>query len=99
MILNRINPLEQQVSVVCLDLQGNKLGQYKSLSEAADKLGITYHNVSDCIHGRVLSCRKKYYFVATEYYNPDINYSYSLRLLKKKASRIDNDLNFTKRAK
>lgn len=62
--------------VICLDIQGNYLTEYKSVSEAAIAVNDQSTNISACCKKR-LNYIKDCIFVYKSEYNPDLNYAYT----------------------
>lgn len=62
-------------SVVCLDLEGNYLCKYKSLSQAAKMINDQTTNISSCCRGK-LNFVKDFIFVYANDYNPYKDYAY-----------------------
>lgn len=62
-------------SVICLDLEGNYLCKYKSLTEAAKTINDQTTNISSCCRGK-LNFVKDFIFVYTNDYSPNIDYAY-----------------------
>jgi len=72
---------KSKMSVICLDMEGNYLCEYDSITSAAKAINDQTTNISSCCKGKS-SYVKDYIFVYKKEYNPFKDYSYKGRKYK-----------------
>jgi hypothetical protein len=75
---------KEATEIVCLDLDGNLIGEYLSAKEAKKALELKYaSSITECLYGKSMSVQSKYYFIEKSKYDPTVNYSLKHRKFTK----------------
>lgn len=69
------NPFEP-IPVVALTLDGQFVGRYDNITDAAFKLSLSDASIHHCVVGRQIRAGK-YIFIKADKYNPDVKITYA----------------------
>lgn len=89
-----INPYKKKSSkrknIIQLDLDGNFINEFKSITEASETLGIGRSNISACLTGKTKRCRG-YQWIYSEKYDKSRNYKFEGISIKDGIIQLDEN--------